>query len=277
MRIALFRPHGIGALLRAVPAIRALDAAYPDAHITLIGTARMRELASRLQRYLDAFAEFPGFPGMGGECRLDAVPDFFERMKATRFDLAVQMHGSGEIANPLMVLMGARHNAGFHRPGRYCPDAERFLEWNDREGDVARWLRLATHLGAAPKGNFLEFPLLPDDWAEWRALRLERYVCLHSERPSRPLAELADALAMEGWNVVVSGDTTVAAEMRQPAFKLATTLGGTAAVIAKARLVISSDEDATVIAAAMRTPCLRLRGEPPPPQVLREARQLLAA
>jgi ADP-heptose:LPS heptosyltransferase len=276
MRIALFRPHGIGAVLRAVPAIRALDAAYPDAHITLIGSARSRELASRLRRYLDAFAEFPGFPGLGAPCELDAVPEFFERAKAARFDLALQMHGSGEIANPLMVLMGARENAGFYRPGRYCPDAQRFLAWDERESDVARWLRLATHLGAAPKGSHLEFPLSGEDWEPWRALGVERYVYLHSERPSRPLAELADALACEGWKVVVSGDGAVAAEMRQPAVRLAASLGGTAAVIAKARLVISSDEDASVIAAAMRTPCLRLRGEAPP-QALREARQLLAA
>ena len=276
MRIALFRPHGVGALLRTVPAIRALDAAYPDAHITLIGSRRTRELAARLRRYLDDFAEFPGFPGMGGECELEAVPEFFERMKASGFDLAIQMQGSGEIANPLVVLMGARANAGFHRPGRYCPDPGRFLAWDERESDIGRWVRLVAHLGAVPKGSHLEFPLSADDWAEWRALGLERYVCLHAERPSRPLAELADALAIEGWNVVVSGDGALAAEMRQPAVRLATSLGGTAAVIAKARLVISADEDASVIAAAMRTPYLRLRGEAPP-QVLREARQLLAA
>jgi ADP-heptose:LPS heptosyltransferase len=276
MRIALFRPHGIGAVLRAVPAIRALDAAYPDAHITLIGSARSRELASRLRRYLDAFVEFPGFPGMDAPCALEAVPEFFERAKAARFDLALQMHGSGEIANPLMVLMGARENAGFYRPGRYCPDAARFLAWDERESDLARWMRLAAHVGAPPQGSHLEFPLSSEDWEEWRALRLERYVCLHSERPSRPLAQLADALATEGWNVVLSGDSAVAAEMRQPAVKLAASLGGTAAVIAKARLVISSDEDASVLAAAMRTPCLRLRGEAPP-QALREARELLAA
>ena len=130
MRIALFRPLGLASLLCAVPALRALDAAFPHAEITLIGLARVRDVAVRLHRYLDDFAAFPGFPGIPGvECDLDAIPGFFERMKQTRFDLAIQMHGAGKIANPLMVLMGATRNAGFYRPARYCPDAQRYLEW----------------------------------------------------------------------------------------------------------------------------------------------------
>jgi ADP-heptose:LPS heptosyltransferase len=279
MRIALFRPLGLGSLLCAVPALRALDAAYPEAHITLIGLPLVRELAARLRRYLDGFAEFPGFPGIPGfDPDLDAVPGFFERMRNQRFDLAIQMHGSGEIANPLMVLMGAARNAGFHRPGRYCPDAQRFLQWQDDEGEVQRWLRLAAHLGAPAKGGFLEFPMQPQDWDEWRALRLENYVCLHCSAQPQRFAELGDALAAEGWNVVLTGKAEVAAAMREPAISLAgrTSLGGTAAVIAKARLIVSSDDDASLIAAAMRTPCMKLK-ETPGRQALREARELLRA
>jgi ADP-heptose:LPS heptosyltransferase len=282
MKIALFRPLGVGSLLCAVPALRALDAACPDAHITLIGLPRVRELAARLRRYLDGFAAFPGFPGLTGplsdsDTDLDAVPDFFQRMKSQRFDLAIQMHGSGEIANPLMVLMGAARNAGFFRPGRYCPDSQRFLQWQDEEDEVQRWLRLAAHLGAPAKGGFLEFPLQPQDWDEWRALRLEKYVCLHCGVQPQRFAELGDALAAEGWNVVLTGSAQVAAAMHQPAISLAgrTSLGGTAAVIAKARLIISSDDDASLIAAAMRTPCMKLKGTPGR-QALREARELLA-
>jgi ADP-heptose:LPS heptosyltransferase len=278
MRIALFRPLGVGSLLCAVPALRALDAAYPEAQLTLIGLPRQRELAARLRRYLDAFVEFPGFPGMPErECDLDAVPEFFERMKIQRFDLAIQMHGSGEIANPLMVLMGAARNAGFYRPGRYCPDAQRFLNWQDDEDEVQRWLRLAAHLGAPTKGGFLEFPLQPEDWDEWRALHLEKYICLHCGVQAQRFAELGDALAAEGWNVVLTGDAQVAAAMREPAISLAgrTSLGGTAAVIAKARLLVSTDREASLIGAAMRTPTMTLRGHEVR-QALREARELLA-
>jgi ADP-heptose:LPS heptosyltransferase len=277
MRIALFRPLGVASLLCAVPALRALDAAYPEAEITLIGLPQVRELGVRLRRYVDAFAEFPGFPGIPeAELDFDAVPGFFERMKNRRFDLAIQMHGSGEIANPLMVLMGAAHNAGFYRPGRYCPDAQRYLPWEENEDEVQRWLRLAAHVGAAPKGSFLEFPLQPEDWAEWRALHLEHYVCLHCGGQPQRFAELGDALAAEGWNVVVTGDSQVAGAMREPAISLAgrTSLGGTAAVIAKASLLVSSDRTTALIASAMRTPSTPLAGDVR--HTLREARELLA-
>ncbi len=277
MRIVLFAPLGVGGLLCAVPALRALRAANPDANIALVGLPAARELAARLRRYLDGFVAFPGFPGMPGiECELDAVPDFFEQMKRQRFDLALQMHGSGEVANPLMVLMGARHNAGYYRAGRYCPDAQRYLEWRDDEDDVRRWLRLAAHLGAVPRGSHLELPLEAADWEQWRELHLEHYVCLHCRSQPQRFAEVGDALATEGWNVVLTGSDAVRAAMRQPAVSLAgrTNLGGTAAAIARASLVVTNDPDALLIAAAMRTPAAVLGGDTR--QSLRHARDMLA-
>jgi ADP-heptose:LPS heptosyltransferase len=276
MRIALFRPLDAAALLGAVPALRALDAAYPQAQITLIAPPELRGLGARLARYLDVFLEFPGFPGIPGECQLDAVPEFFARAKHSRFDLAIQVHGAGEIANPLMVLMGAEHNAGFYRPGRYCPDPQRYLEWRDGEDEVERWLRLAAHLGAPSRGGFLEFPLLAEDWAEWRALRLQHYVCLHCSGQPQHFAELGDALSAEGWNVVLTGPVRVAGAMRQPAVDLAgrLSLGATAALVAKAGLLVASDRTLTRVGAAMRTPVVTPQGDPR--QTLRAAQDLLA-
>jgi ADP-heptose:LPS heptosyltransferase len=271
MKIAVVRALQLGDLLCIVPALRALNTCYPAARITLVGLPWARQFAARFRRYVYSFAEFPGFPGMP-ERAYDAaaLPHFYERMQAEGFDLALQMHGDGRMMNPLTVLMGARHSAGFFRSGSYCPDGERFLAWDDGEHEVLRYLRLLEALGVPSKGRHLEFPLTEPDWAEWRALKLERYVCIHpgSQLPSRRwpperFAQVADALAMEGWRVVLTGTQneaalveTVKRFMREPAVSLAgrTSLGGLAALISRARLLVCNDTGVSHIAAAMRTP-----------------------
>ena len=160
MKIAVLRALQLGDLLCAVPALRALDAEYPAARITLAGLPWAREFAARFRHYIDDFVEFPGFPGMPErDCNWNALPPFLDAMKARRFDLALQLHGSGDYTNPLTQMMGARFTAGYYPQGRPCPDTPRFLEWRDGVHEVLRWLRLLAHLGIASKGSELEFPL----------------------------------------------------------------------------------------------------------------------
>ena len=271
MKIAIFRALQLGDLLCAIPAVRAIRAAYPRARVALIGLPWARELAMRFSRYFDGFVEFPGFPGMP-ERKPDvaAIARFFDDVHREKFDLILQMHGSGELTNPLAVLMGGALTAGFYRPGHYRPDAQRFFPWRDDEHEVLRWLRLVRELGIEPHGRELEFPLAERDWAEWRGLRLGDYAVLHpgSQLPSRRwpaerFAEVGDALAAEGLQVVLTGIASERAiteqarqAMREPAIDLAgrTTLGGLAAVIAKARLLVCNDTGVSHIAAATRTP-----------------------
>lgn len=271
MKIAVLRALQLGDLLCTVPALRALDAEYPAARITLVGLPWAHEFAARFKRYVDDFVEFPGFPGMP-ERNWDprALPVFLERMNDANYDLVIQMHGSGRFTNPFAQLIGGKRTAGYYVAGQYCPDRERFLEWDAREHEVQRWLRLLAHLGVPGKGTHLEFPMGEADWAEWRALRLEHYVVVHpgaqlaSRRwPAERFAQVADSLAMDGWNIVLTGTAAeasltrrVAAAMRQPALDLAgrTTLGGIAALVARARLLVANDTGVSHIAAAMRTP-----------------------
>ncbi len=271
MRIAVLRALQLGDLLCTVPALRALDAAWPDARITLIGLPWARQFAARFRRYIDAYLEFPGFPGLRErDLDLQALPEFFQSSRNLHFDLVLQMQGSGEITNPLAVLLGAGRTAGFYRPGRFCPDPRRYLEWRDDEHEVLRWLRLVERLGAPARGTQLEFPLTDADYQEWRGLGLDHYAVLHpgsqlrSRRwPPERFAQVGDALAREGMQVVITG---IAAEaglvrrvreaMREPALDLAgrTTLGGLAALIARARLLVANDTGVSHIAAATRTP-----------------------
>jgi len=168
--------------------------------------------------------------------------------------------------------MGAGDTAGFYVNGSYCPDSSRFLRWRPREHEVMRYLRLLEHVGVPAQGTQLEFPLTKADWQEYDRFELgdEAYAVVHpgSQLPSRRwpaerFAEVADALAMEGMRVVLTGTAAeipliqeTRACMRQAALELAgrTTLGGLAALIGRARLLVANDTGVSHIAAALRTP-----------------------
>jgi len=273
MKIAVLRALQLGDLLCAIPALRALQARYPAARITLVGLPWAREIVSRFRRYLADFVEFPGHPELPERrCSEEALSRFFEAMKARSFDLAIQMHGSGEVTNSVVARMGARHTAGFYRAGAVCPDAERFLEWRDAEHEVLRHLRLAARLGATLQDPALEFPLRDADWHEWTDFGLEAgtYAVVHpgaqlaSRRwPPERFARVADALAADGLRVVLTGTLgeapvvqAVDTAMTSPALSLVgrTSVGGLAALIAHARLVVANDTGISHIAAAMKTP-----------------------
>jgi ADP-heptose:LPS heptosyltransferase len=279
--IAVFRALKLGDLLCVVPALRALRRAFPQARVTLIGLPWARSFTARFGRYLDAFLPFPGFPGFPEQpCDLGAVPSFLRAAQARRFDLVLQLHGSGALSNPLVMLLGARRAAGYRRLGDYCPDPERFFAWRPHEHEIERYLELLRRLGVPAADTALEFPLSDEDRAELaaaaRATALPRrdYACVHpgAQLPSRRwpperFAAVADALAADGLEVVLTGvageaelTRRVARAMRAPALDLAgkTSLGGVAALIDGARLLVSNDTGVAHVAAARRTPTVRI-------------------
>jgi ADP-heptose:LPS heptosyltransferase len=275
-RIAVFRALQLGDMLCAVPALRALRTAAPLARITLIGLPWATGFVKRFGKYLDDLLVFSGFPGFPEQpMNLTAVPNFLAEAQRQRFDLTLQMHGSGSLSNPLAVLLGAERNAGFFLPGQYCPDPQHFMPWDERGHEVLRHVHLMTFLGIVPQGEQLEFPLSD---ADYRALQRchsnlpapGAYVCIHpgARLPSRRwlpqrFAEVADRLAVDGMKVVLTGSPAeadvvhaVRRAMRMPALDLSgkTELGTLAALIAQARLVVSNDTGISHMAAALATP-----------------------
>jgi ADP-heptose:LPS heptosyltransferase len=287
-RIAVFRALQLGDMLCVVPALRALRRAAPQAWITLVGLPWAREFAYRFRHYVDDFMAFPGFPGMP-ETRPDlpALSRFLTDARYRRFDLAIQLHGNGSLSNPVVGLLGARRQAGFHVAGGWCPDPAICPAWGEPEHEVTRYLRLMQWLGrgdgaaaaAIPAADAdadaaLEFPFEPPDHAALGELGPlpppGRYACIHagarmrSRRwPAARFGQVADGLAARGWQIVLTGgpdERTIAAEVRRhmagPSLDLSghTTLGALALLVSRSALLVSNDTALSHIAAATGTP-----------------------
>lgn len=274
-RVAVFRALQLGDLLCAVPALRAMRHAWPEANITLIGLPWASDFVARMP-YLDDFLPFPGYPGMP-ESRTDlkAIPEFFKAAQECEFDLAIQMHGSGELSNPVVALLGAKQTAGFVSRGSWCPDPERYILWPEHLHELRRLLALAEFLGAPAQGEQIELPLFDTEAQAFEALRREHgletgsYVCIHpgARLPSRRwlperFANVADRMAAEGLDIVLTGTADEAAigaavksYMHSPVIDLMgrTSLGTLAALVSNARLVISNDTGMSHVAAALET------------------------
>jgi len=276
-RIVVFRALMLGDLLCAVPALRALRAGFPGASITLVGLPWAAELAGRLA-CVDDFIAFPGHPGLPERaCDVRELPAFLAAVQARRFDLALQMHGSGPIVNPLVAAFGARHSAGFYNEHAWRPpaDADRYRPWPERGHEIERMLALTDGLGLPRDGTRLEFPLRAEDREALAAIwpgarRSGSYVCIHagaqlaSRRwPVERFAEVGSRLAERGTTIVLTGTAQEAplvaglsAAIPYPTVNLVgrTDLWTLGALIEGAGLLVCNDTGVSHIAAALGTP-----------------------
>ena len=286
-RIAVFRAIFLGDLLLAVPAWRALRAAFPAAEITLIGLPWAESFVRRFGHYVDRFLEFPGFPGID-EVPLDPgrIAAFLAEQHAYGYDLAIQMHGSGLTSNAFVLALGARRSAGY-APGRPPPGLRFSAPYPDNLPEIERNLRLVELLGCRRPADpdeavALEFPLGPEDRAEAAALLADLppggpLVALHpgAKAPARRwppeyFAAVGDALATRhGARILLTGGpaerpitAAVRASMWSPALDLAgrTSLGGLAALIDRLALFISNDTGPAHLADALDTPSITVFG-----------------
>lgn len=277
-RIAVVRLRvGLGDLLCSAPALHRLRAARPDVRVTLVTWAETASVVRRMGRLVDELLPFPGIDGIP-----DRTPDpagwepFLAAARGRRFDLALQMYGDRPAANRVTAALGARLTGGFAPTGWQPPaaDRHRFLRYPRELHEVDRHVRLLEHLGL-PVGDPapMQFPVTPADEAEHAAtlarhrLRPGRYAVLHpgASSPTRRwpaghFAAVGDALAGDGWSVVVTGvpgERTIGAEvtarMRAPAVDLTgvTRLGGLAALLRDCAVLVGNDTGTAHLAAAV--------------------------
>jgi ADP-heptose:LPS heptosyltransferase len=274
-RIAVLRANAVGDFIVALPALAALRQAYPAARITLLGRAWHAQFLCDRPGPVDEVIALPPIPGITAapDAQAAGLPGAsLARLRARRFDLALQLHGGGRYSNPFVRALGARVTAGF-----CAPDAEpldRNLTYLDDHHPVAlHLLECVALVGAVAAPLEPRLALRPSDVAEaadrvppssqpFAVLQAGATDPQRRWSPQR-FAAVGDALAQRGLRVVLNGsadDVTVnravCAAMLAPAVDLAgrLSLGGLAGLLARADLLVSNDTGPVHLARALGTP-----------------------
>lgn len=286
-RIAVLRALQLGDLLLAVPALRSIRSGFPGAEITLIGLPWAARFADRFDRYIDRFIEFPGYEGIvESPFSRERTRAFMSDQQAYGYDIAIQMHGNGRVSNQFVLDLGARVSVGFYA-GERPKGLTLAAKYPTHGAEIRRNLLLAKLLGCPNQSTRLEFPLTEDDEAEADLLLASRQgargplVVVHPGArsparrwPAERFAAVADALAQElDATIALTGGPDeleavhlVESHMLTQPLQLAglTSLGGLAAIIARAALMISNDTGPAHLADALKTPSVTIFGPADP-------------
>jgi ADP-heptose:LPS heptosyltransferase len=256
----VYRAIGLGDLLAGVPALRALRRALPGHQIVLAAPgsqAPLIELIDAVDRHLPTEELAP-------VAWTDAPPD-----------VAIDLHGNGPESRGLLERLDPTRVVGFDKQ-----------TWDPDEHERVRWCRLvAEAFSSTPQApGQLAVEQLADDVLLPRpavpsvapgAVVVHPGAASGSRRwPAERFADVAGALAAGGHQVVISGSAgerdlaeDVARRAGLPVDAVlagATDLGGLAALVAEAALVVCGDTGTAHLASAFATPSVLLFGPTPP-------------
>ncbi|ROQ54507.1 ADP-heptose:LPS heptosyltransferase [Rathayibacter sp. PhB152] len=270
-RIAVLRGGGLGDLLFALPAVDALAAAYPGAEIVLLGTPAHRVLLQGVESPVSDVEILPVAQGVrdgeGEDPRV--VEDFTERMRARRFDLAVQLHGGGRYSNPFLQRLGARHTIGSRTDD--AAELERTIPYVYYQHEMLRALEIVG-LAGAPAVRLEPSLQVDPERRDRLAAALPAggpLVLIHPGATdvrrrwsSDNFAEVARALLADGARVLVVGDASdapaaeaiVAAAPGAVSWADAVDLPDLAPLLSLADLVLGNDSGPRHLAAAVGAP-----------------------
>jgi ADP-heptose:LPS heptosyltransferase len=290
-RILVLRANALGDYVMTLPALAAVRVAYPRAEVVLAGKRWHAAFLAGRPGPVDRVEVLPEIPGLtvpagpdGGSAAGDPAADasthdgrygggeireVVARLRAERFDLALQLHGGGRYSNPFVSSLGARVTAGLRAPG--APPLDRVVPHVYYQSEVFRMLEVAALVGAAPVRHEPVLEPTPADQAEvCRVLGTgadARLAALHPGAtdprrrwPADRFAAVGDALAARGATVVVTGTADeagivaeVVAAMHRPATPLVGTLsiGGLVGLYARSAVVVSNDTGPLHVAQAV--------------------------
>jgi ADP-heptose:LPS heptosyltransferase len=242
-------------------------------------------LAERFSNYIHSVITFPGYPGFPEQpANFKSFPSFLSTVQDQNFDLAIQMHGSGIISNPLVEMFDANHLAGFYTHASYKPNEGYFIEYPHHLHEIERHLLLMEKIGITGASKDLEFPITKKDQEDFEKAAIPvqpgEYVIIHpgSRGVSRQwdkenFAATADYCYEKGLQIVITGTpdemdivTKVESLMKHKPIIAAgkTSLGAVAVLIKNAAALVSNCTGVSHIASALKTKSIviSLDGEP---------------
>ncbi len=256
----VLRALGLGDLLVAVPALRALRRAQPD-HRLVLATPRALTPVVELIGAVDELLPTPGPPAAG------VAP---LRWKRAAPELAVNLHGTGPQSHAALDALRPHRRIGFAAPGWPGPTWPSVAARHAHERE--RWCVLLGHSGIQGDPTDLQLrqparrapprtpPVLVHPGAQYGAKRW----------PVQRFAELAATLHSGGDFVLVTGSAderpladAVARTARLPERRVLagrTDLAQLCALVAGAALVVCGDTGVAHLASAFGTPSVVLFG-----------------
>jgi ADP-heptose:LPS heptosyltransferase len=279
-RIAVLRANALGDFVVALPALESLRAAYPEAEIVLLGAPWHEQALSGRPGPVDRVMVVPACAGIRDPVPADPapatqLPEFLEKARAERFDVALQMHGGGRNSNPIVAQLGARLTAGLQTPD--APPLGRNLPYRNYQPEVFRYLEVAELVGAPAVVYRPRFALTDADLQEAdrvAPLGQARRAVVHPGAtdgrrrwPAERFASVARALVERGLDVVVTGTSkesdlvTQVCDGAGPGVRPVAgelTVGGLAGLLARSAVVVSNDTGALHLAAAVGAPVVGL-------------------
>ncbi|MFH8369882.1 glycosyltransferase family 9 protein [Streptomyces sp. NPDC018031] len=258
-RLLVLRALGLGDLLTAVPALRALRRAHRDHELVLAAPARLAD-AVAATRTVDTLLPTTA----DGR----AVPDRL-RWTGTPPDIAVDLHGNGPPSHRVLAALDPARLLAYARPGRPGPGPR----WREDEHERARWCRLLRWYGIpADPGDLRIAPPDRPSPAPGAAVLHPGADAAARRWPAGRFAAVARALAAGGHRVVITagaGEAPLAHAVAGAAgLPSGAVLGGAsdlpfaelAALVARARVVIAGDTGPAHLATALGTPSVVLFG-----------------
>jgi ADP-heptose:LPS heptosyltransferase len=276
-KIAVLRANALGDFIVTLPALKAIRSTYPDTEIVLLGKPWHKEFLIEERTPVNRVIIVPVKKGIRTEVNKNEdeneVNDFLIQMRKEQFDIVLNFQGNGISANPFIKQFEAKITAGLT-----CERAERLdlsIDYYYYQNEVIRYLEVAKLIGATIPVLEPEINVLLQDEQEinqFMSVLNKPYVVLHPVAidirrmwPLENYAKLANELKQRNLEVVFTGAgedrNTVDAiinKINNTAINACGnfSLGGLAALLSHASLMIAADTGPLHLGRAVNAPTI---------------------